>query len=217
MPSVKIDNNNNVIDVTSNKIIGKMENGNIILFNESNENSDNDEIETVEKEPKTKEEKDLIESQKKEELKKEKSSFVQEITKYEVTPNTKFLVEFGIIPIDERFVIVDKKALDSIKFGEYHWAKFRMWNFKEELEWKNKCTEFNENSKMQIINYNKLNEIKIKRLILDWSFAEKSEHFKLLHTDGVLSDESYEIFCGLMPNIANAIINGMNAILEENQ
>ena len=80
MPSIKIDNNNNVIDVTSNKIIGKMENGNIILLNESNENSNN-EIETTEKESKTNEEKDLMESQKKEELKKEKSSFVQEITK----------------------------------------------------------------------------------------------------------------------------------------
>ena len=211
MPSIKVDNNQNVIDVSTNQIIGKMENGSLILFDKKSKTATQSEekIENFSVQNK--------ENIEKEELKKEKSSFVQERTKYEISEDTKFLVEFGIVPIEERFVIVDKKSLTSLKIGEYHWAKFRMWSFKEEIEWKNKCTEFNESMKMQVVNHSKLNEMKIKRLLLDWSFAENNDRLKLLHTDKVLSDESYDIFCGLMPNIANAIINGMNAILEDNQ
>jgi hypothetical protein len=52
---------------------------------------------------------------------------------------------------------------------------------------------------------------------LDWSFSEIDNKFKLLHTDGVLSDESYSVFCGLLPNIANAIVNSMNDVLENNK
>ena len=84
------------------------------------------------------------------------------------------------------------------------------------MDWKNRCSDFNPQLKIQSLNTDKLNEMKIKRLILDWSFAENYDRLKLLHTDGILSDESYNIFKGLFPAIANTIIDLMNNVLENN-
>jgi hypothetical protein len=39
----------------------------------------------------------------------------------------------------------------------------------------------------------------------------------MLHCDGILSDESYKIFMGLYPSIANTIVTLMNNVLENNQ
>ena len=91
-----------------------------------------------------------------------------------------------------------------------------MWNYGEELAWKDKCMKFNPDSRSFTIDSNILNELKIKNLILDWSFGEYSDSLKLLHTDGKLSDESYEIFKGFFPNIINSILILMNEVLEGN-
>ena len=92
-----------------------------------------------------------------------------------------------------------------------------MWTYDEELQWKADCLEYNSQTKIQSINYDKLNEIKLKNLLLDWSFAENEDRLKLLHCDGKLSDESYSIFNGLYPSIATCIVEMMNDVLESNQ
>ena len=66
-------------------------------------------------------------------------------------------------------------------------------------------------------NIEKLNERKIRRLLLDWSFGEYDDRLKLLHCDGMLSDESYSVFMGLYPSIAGTIVDMMNLVLESNQ
>jgi hypothetical protein len=92
-----------------------------------------------------------------------------------------------------------------------------MWNYKEELRLKHECTEYHSTSRSQIINTEKLNEKKIKRLMLDWSFGEYDDRLKLLHCDGILSDESYIMFTNMYPSIANTIVDLMNSVLESNQ
>ena len=140
-------------------------------------------------------------------------------SKYEITPQSHFVIRFGLVQKkgDGRFVPIREDAIEGIPEAEPHWVKFRMWNYLEELNWKDKCTEYDVKSKSQTINVTKLNEMKIKNLMLDWSFGEYAERLKLLHCDGKLSDESYNMFQGLYPSIANTIVDLMNLVLESNQ
>jgi hypothetical protein len=77
--------------------------------------------------------------------------------------------------------------------------------------------EYNNVAKIQILNNDKLNEIKLKKLMLDWSFGEYDDNLKLLHCDNKLSDESYSMFMGMYPAIAKTIVDLMNLVLESNQ
>lgn len=146
------------------------------------------------------------------------TSFVVNRTKYEVTPDSYFVVKFGLVQKDDgHFVVVEPEVVPETSGAEPHWVKFRMWNYDEELKWRSECTEFNNNMKVQYINVEKFNELKVRRLMMDWSFGECEDRLKLLHCDGVLSDESYSIFKGMYPSIANRIVALMNGVLENNQ
>ena len=143
------------------------------------------------------------------------TSFNIKRTKYEVTPETYFTVRFGLVERkDGGYYTVGGNELADYPEAEPHWVKFRMWTYDEELRWKAEFMEFNAQSKTQYINIEKLNERKIKRLLLDWSFGEMEDRLKLLHCDGRLSDESYSMFRGLYPVIANRIVDMMNSVLE---
>lgn len=148
----------------------------------------------------------------------EPSSFRKKKTKYEITKDSYFVIKFGLYQgEDGRFIPIKPEAVDSIPQSEPHWVKFRMWNYGEELQWKSEFLEYNSVSKAQALNTDKLNERKIKHLMLDWSFGEGEDGLKLLHCDGRLSDESYGMFMGLYPSIANTIVDLMNSVLENNQ
>lgn len=143
------------------------------------------------------------------------TSFDVRRTKYEVTPETYFTVRFGLVERkDGGYYTVGGGELADYPEAEPHWVKFRMWTYDEELRWKADCMEFNSQSKTQYINVERLNERKIRRLMLDWSFGEMEDRLKLLHCDGRLSDESYSMFRGLYPVIANRIVDMMNSVLE---
>lgn len=153
-----------------------------------------------------------IKKQVKEE-KKEKKSF----TKYEVSKESFFVIKFGLIQNEQRINVIPDSDVQFYSEAQHHWVKFRMWNYKEQLEWKENCMKFNQQSRSFLIDSNKLNEIKIKRLILDWSFGQIDTKFKLLHCGGVLSDESYQVILGFFPVIINNIINMMNGVLQGNE
>ena len=146
------------------------------------------------------------------------TSFVRKRTKYEITDSSYFIIRFGLLQKDDgRFVPIKEDAIDGIAEAEPHWVKFRMWNYGEELAWKSEFMEYNNAMKSQYLNIEKLNERKIRRLLLDWSFGEYDDRLKLLHCDGMLSDESYSVFMGLYPSIAGTIVDMMNLVLESNQ
>lgn len=196
---IKIGEDGKTVYDENNQKVGEMVNGNLIM-------------------DKTVKEKNIIESKKDQNVIINKSDKVEvKKTKYEVTKDTNFKIEFGLVRVDDRYIIIQKDYVSYTTESEPIWVKFRMWTYLEELKWKDECLEYNSQSKTQFLNVNKLNEIKIKNLILDWSFSEIDDKFRLLHTDGKLSDESYSIFCGLLPNIANAIVNLMNDVLENNK
>ena len=143
------------------------------------------------------------------------SSFNRQPTKYQVTKDSEFVVKFGLMQIDGRMVVVYRNY-EQQKDVQRHWVKFRMWTYKQQLEWKDECMKFNMQSRSFILQTNLLNQKKLRNLIKDWSFAQISDRYKLLHTGGVLSDESYQVFKSLYPTIANAIIYLMNEVLQNN-
>ena len=146
------------------------------------------------------------------------TSFARKRTKYEITDSSYFIIRFGLLQKDDgRFIPIKEDAIDGISEAEPHWVKFRMWNYGEELAWKSEFMEYNSAMKSQYLNIEKLNERKIRRLLLDWSFGEYDDRLKLLHCDGMLSDESYSVFMGLYPSIAGTIVDMMNLVLESNQ
>lgn len=146
------------------------------------------------------------------------TSYKVKRSKYEITKDSYFIVKFGLVQKDDgRFVPIKEEAVDGIPQAELHWVKFRMWNYGEELKWKSEFLEYNNVTKAQFLNIDKLNERKIRRLLLDWSFGEYDDRLKLLHCDGSLSDESYSMFMGLYPSIAGTIVDMMNLVLESNQ
>lgn len=196
---IKIGEDGKTVYDENNQKVGEMVNGNLIM-------------------DKAVKEKNVVESKKDQNVIIHKSDKVEvKKTKYEVTKDTTFKIEFGLVRVDDRYIIIQKDYVSYTTESEPIWVKFRMWTYLEELKWKDECLEYNSQSKTQFLNVNKLNEIKIKNLILDWSFSEIDDKFRLLHTDGKLSDESYSIFCGLLPNIANTIVNLMNDVLENNK
>lgn len=137
-------------------------------------------------------------------------------SKYEVRPDSEFKIEFCIGEKDGRIVVYTKEAAIQFPELESHWVVFRMWKYEEELDWKNRCQEYDAQSRSFKTNTNKLDELKIRYLIKSWSFENYDPKFKLLHANRYLSDESYDIFKGFYPTIINNIIFLMNQVLEHN-
>jgi hypothetical protein len=137
-------------------------------------------------------------------------------TIYEVGPESIFYVKFGIMPIDGRMIVIKEDDIDFEKNAESHWVKFKMWSYEQELEWKNESTEYDSVKRVHTLNADKLNEIKIRNLILKWSFGEKQDSLKLFHVNGLLTDESLKTFYSLYPAIVRYIVERMNDILEFN-
>lgn len=137
--------------------------------------------------------------------------------KYEIKPDSYFYVKFGLKFLKdemdenlERLVVVEYDKIN--KEIDNFWMKFRMWTFMEEQEWKNTCTEQNKNGDY-LINRIKLNELKVRHLLLEWSFEEN----KLIHINKYLVDESHKDFLTLHPNILKYTYSQLDAILENNE
>ena len=135
-------------------------------------------------------------------------------TKYEVRPDSEFTVKFCLGFDGDKIDVYKEGTNLKIDGLEEHWVKFRMWNYKEELAWKSQAMEFDPAVRFFKLNQNKLTDLKLRHLIKDWSFSMKDDKFKLLHVNGVLSDESYNIMMGLHPAILDYVVALMNDVLE---
>lgn len=151
--------------------------------------------------------------------KKEKEQRVDKMLegpgKYEITKDTTFKVKFSVREQDGRWVV---SRPDPKERGvEEHWVEFRMWTFDEEIELRKLATQWDVMKKIHLIDHDVLNRLKIQRLMKTWTFEKGNERLKLLHVNGILSDESYSAFRKLHPNIARHIIERMNNVLEYNE
>ena len=90
----------------------------------------------------------------------------------DVTENSYFTIRFGLWEKERgHFIPLREEAVEGIPDAEMHWVKFRMWTYGEELKWKSEFLEYNNATKSQFLNMEKLNERKIKFLMKDWSFT----------------------------------------------
>ena len=146
-------------------------------------------------------------------VKKEKS-------KYEIDKDTTFTVELGVMFNEEQIIIIPKEKFEDIDRLEVdyekHWVKFRLWNFLESMSWRQECMEFLQQYRIFNLNTNNFNELKVRRLLLDWSFKDYGDDHKLFHINGQLTDESMNLFFKKFnPNIIQYVINKMNDFLGE--
>ena len=153
------------------------------------------------------------------------NSFQTKLTKarsrYEIDNDTTFTVELGVMFTDEQVIVIPKeKFADADELGgglyEKHWVKFRLWNFMESMTWKQECMDFLQVYRVFNLNVNKFNELKVRRLLLDWSFKDFGDDHKLFHINKQLTDESMELFFKRFnPIIVQYVINKMNEFLGE--
>lgn len=140
-------------------------------------------------------------------------------SKYEVDNETTFLIEFGVLFTDSQIIIIPKENFseaDDIANNLYekHWVKFRMWNFMESTTWKQECMDFLPAHRVFNLNSNKFNELKVRRLLLDWSFKDYGDDHKLFHINKQLTDEGMDLFFKRFnPHIIQHIVNKMNDFL----
>jgi len=135
--------------------------------------------------------------------------------KYEITKDTTFKVKFVLTMKDGRWVVIQSDEKE--RTAREHWVEFRMWTFDEEIELRKMATQWDVMKKIHLIDHDLLNQMKIQRLMKSWSFEEENARLKLLHANGILSDESFGAFKKLHPNIARHIIEKMNGVLEYNE
>ena len=137
-------------------------------------------------------------------------------TRYEVGKDSTFVLHFGIVAKEDRLVVIKVDDAVMTKGAEPHWVKFRMWQYPEELKWKNEATDFDASKRVHTLNNDRLNELKLRNLLLDWSFGVQEPDLRLMHVNGLLSDESLKVFFALYPTVIRHIIDRMNEVLEYN-
>jgi len=133
-------------------------------------------------------------------------------SKFEVTENSTFDIYLTLKQIGGRWIIAQEKEMNS----ETYKVTFRMWTFDEMVQLRKLATEWDATKRIHYVDTFKLDMLKVKKLIKSWTFDEESIKLKLLHVNGILSDESWNAFKKLQPNIARSIIDKMNDVLEYN-
>jgi hypothetical protein len=139
---------------------------------------------------------------------------VREPSVYEVATDATFTIKFSTKQHEGRWIICEPDELDSSV--ENHWVEFKVWNFADEIAIRKESTGYDAYKRMHIVDHDRMNRIKVQKLIKAWSFEEKDDRLKLIHVNGVLCDESYNVFMRLHPNIVRTIIEKMNEVLEYN-
>ena len=131
--------------------------------------------------------------------------------KYEVTENDSFTVKVPVKLKENRWVISDEP------FGvEVIEVVFRMWTFDEAVELKRLSLKYDPDKRIHFVDNDQLNQMKIRKLLRSWTFDKENPRLRLLHQAGVLTDEGWNAFRKLHPNIATFIIDQMNQVLEYN-
>ncbi len=91
-----------------------------------------------------------------------------------------------------------------------------MWTYAEEIELRKRASSFDAIKRVHYLDNDILNRLKIQILLKKWSFEGSNSRLKLLHVNGILSDESYNVFMKMHPNIIRYVLDRMNNILEYN-
>ena len=137
---------------------------------------------------------------------------IMEPGEYEITPDITFDVDVYIQKSGTRWVVVEGKGKGVV----HHKIVFRMWNYDEMVEMRKMCTSYDANKRMHMIDNDALNRLKIQKLMISWTFGDENPRLKLHRLQGVLTDESWNAFKKLQPNIITNIFDKANRVYEFN-
>jgi hypothetical protein len=132
--------------------------------------------------------------------------------KYEVTPESTFDVEVHLGMSNGRWVIYDSQT----EGADTHKLVFRIWTYDEMVELKKKATAYDPHKRIHMLDHDALNRMKVQKLLVSWTFDRENPRLKVLHVNGILTDESWNMFAKLQPNIISYVMERMNDVLEFN-
>lgn len=132
--------------------------------------------------------------------------------KFEVTKDMNFTIDIFLKLFSGRWVLMTRSGVDI----EEHNVVFRMWTYDEMIELKKMATEYDPKKRIHMTDNDLLNRLKVQRLMLSWTFDRDNPRLRIQHSNGILTDESWEAFVSLQPNITSHILEEMNRIYEFN-
>ena len=132
--------------------------------------------------------------------------------KYEVTDKNTFDIDVYLTSSKGRWIVTDRPGKDI----DNHKIVFRMWNYDEMIDLKRKSTSYDAQKRLHMIDNDALNRLKIQKFMISWTFDKENPRLKLFHVQGVLTDESWQVFTKLQPNIISHIVEEMNRVYEYN-
>jgi hypothetical protein len=132
--------------------------------------------------------------------------------KFEITNDTTFTVWIHVKERDGRWIIMSGPA----KGVESNNVVFRMWTYEEMIEMRKMATTYDSQKRIHMIDNDALNRLKIQRLMVSWTFDKDNPRLKIQHVNGVMTDEGWNAFIRLQPNIGSYVIDEMNKVYEFN-
>jgi hypothetical protein len=99
---------------------------------------------------------------------------------------------------------------------DHETVTFRMWSYDEMVEMRKMATTYDQIKRIHMIDHDALNQLKVQRLMIDWTFGKDNPRLKLHHVNGVLVDEAWAAFKRLQSNIISFIFDRMNRVYELN-
>lgn len=130
--------------------------------------------------------------------------------KFEIKPDQTFTIKIFLKEHKGRWVVMD----NPVSGGETHTVVFRMWNFEECLRLRRDATIFDLAVRSNKTDNDKLNRMKIMKLMQEWTFSKDNPRLEINRVNGTLTDASWQAFTRLPPIIADRIISEMNMVLE---
>lgn len=132
------------------------------------------------------------------------------VGKFEISDTTTFTIKLYLKEYKGRWQLLDSPSNGA----ETHTIVFKMWNFNECLAIRREANYFDPQNRVNRTDADKLNRLKIMRLMKEWTLHKDNPRLEIQSVNGVLTEASWRAFCSLQPNIADEIITQMNRILD---
>jgi len=134
-------------------------------------------------------------------------------SKWQLQENEKFRIRFNLDEAEKKRIILLLEPTSDSNSVE-HWVEFKMWDYNTMVHMRKTATKYHKESGSFYVDHDFFNDLKVKNLLVDWSFGQVDPHMKLNHQNNTLTDDSFKMFRSLYPWVVSSIINKMNVVLE---
>lgn len=134
-------------------------------------------------------------------------------SKWQLKEDETFKIRFNLKEAEKKRITLHLEPNSDPKTTE-HWVEFKMWDYSAMIAMRKMATKYHKESGSFYVDHDMYNDLKVRSLLVDWSFAHVDAQMKLQHHNNSLTDESFKMFRSLYPWIGTAIIGKMNSVLE---